>query len=114
MSSTASAKTPKVVGFSTHFSGPVACRQLTQLGADVIKIEHPKIGDGNRDLPPHAGEDNVHHLYLNICTLSHQHPGRELAAHCRRRRALGGCRDRRLAPGERDPQRHRLRSAPRA
>ncbi|MEY2571244.1 MAG: hypothetical protein QOE63_1594 [Acidimicrobiaceae bacterium] len=64
-------KTPKVADFSTHYSGPVASRQLVQLGADVIKIEGPKFGDGNRTLRPitDAG-DSINHLYLNIGTRS--------------------------------------------
>ncbi len=45
-------KTPKVADFSTHYSGPIASRQLVQLGADVIKIEGPRVGDGLRGLPP--------------------------------------------------------------
>jgi crotonobetainyl-CoA:carnitine CoA-transferase CaiB-like acyl-CoA transferase len=35
---------PKVVDFSTHLPGPVASHHLVQLGADVIKVEHPKWG----------------------------------------------------------------------
>lgn len=64
-------KRPRVVDFSTHFSGPVASRQLTQLGADVIKVENPRHGDGNRFGTPSAGGDvNLHHLYLNVATRS--------------------------------------------
>lgn len=63
--------TPKVADFSTHYSGPVASRQLVQLGADVIKVEGTRFGDGNRTLPPltEAG-DSINHLYLNIGTRS--------------------------------------------
>ncbi|MBV7482175.1 CaiB/BaiF CoA-transferase family protein [Bordetella sp. BOR01] len=64
------AKSPKVVDFSTHFSGPVAARWLTHLGADVIKVEHPVVGDGNRKFGPMFHEDSVHHLYLNAGTRS--------------------------------------------
>lgn len=63
-------KSPKVVDFSTHFSGPVASRRLVHLGADVIKVEHPFKGDGNRKFPPLFHEDSVHHLYLNAGTRS--------------------------------------------
>jgi crotonobetainyl-CoA:carnitine CoA-transferase CaiB-like acyl-CoA transferase len=64
------AKSPRVADFSTHFSGPVASRRLAQLGADVIKIEHPTLGDGNRSFPPMFHEDGIHHLYLNAGTRS--------------------------------------------
>lgn len=63
-------KSPRVVDFSTHFSGPVAGRWLAHLGADVIKVEHPVIGDGNRKFGPKFHEDSVHHLYLNAGTRS--------------------------------------------
>ena len=64
-------KTPRVADFSTHYSGPVASRQLVQLGADVIKVEGPKFGDGNRTLPPlTTNGDSINHLYLNVGTRS--------------------------------------------
>ena len=63
-------KRPRVADFSTHFSGPIASRQLVQLGADVIKIENPRHGDGNRFGTPSAGDVNLHHLYLNVGTRS--------------------------------------------
>jgi crotonobetainyl-CoA:carnitine CoA-transferase CaiB-like acyl-CoA transferase len=58
-------KSPKVADFSTHFSGPTASRRLMQLGADILKIEHPKHGDGNRRFPPYFNNEGIHHLYLN-------------------------------------------------
>ncbi|MEI6114214.1 MAG: CaiB/BaiF CoA-transferase family protein [Burkholderiales bacterium] len=64
------AKSPRVADFSTHFSGPVASQRLAHLGADVIKIEHPVIGDGNRQFAPMFHEDSVHHLTLNAGTRS--------------------------------------------
>jgi len=42
----------KIVDFSTHMSGPLASQLLSQLGADVVKIENPRVGDGNRGLLP--------------------------------------------------------------
>jgi crotonobetainyl-CoA:carnitine CoA-transferase CaiB-like acyl-CoA transferase len=42
----------RVADFSTHYSGPLAARLLMELGADVIKIEQPGHGDGNRAVPP--------------------------------------------------------------
>lgn len=63
-------KSPKVVDFSTHFSGPIASRQLVQLGADVIKVEHPVHGDGNREVPPVVEGESIMHPYINAGTRS--------------------------------------------
>ncbi|CAN5261185.1 CoA transferase [soil metagenome] len=61
---------PRVADFSTHISGPMASRYLAQLGADVIKIEDPAHGDGNRGFPPFAQGLGVQHLSLNPGTRS--------------------------------------------
>lgn len=51
----------KIVDFSTHLSGPLASRMLMDLGAEVIKVEHPVFGDGNRGLEPKiAGIGDLH------------------------------------------------------
>lgn len=61
---------PRVVDFSTHFSGPMASRALVHLGADVVKVENPRGGDGNRQVGnPFAGTSDVHHA-LNAGTRS--------------------------------------------
>ena len=55
----------RIVDFSTHLSGPLATHLLTELGADVVKVEHHIRGDGNRldgELIEGAG---VMHLALN-------------------------------------------------
>ncbi|WP_396449457.1 CaiB/BaiF CoA transferase family protein [Actinomadura sp.] len=63
---TSEPRTPRVADFSTHYSGPIASRHLVQVGADVIKIEGPRVGDGNRGLPPMTRYgDSINHLYLN-------------------------------------------------
>ena len=64
------ARGPRVADFSTHLPGPVASHQMVQLGADVIKIEHPKWGDGNRDVAPYFDGEGLHHLALNPGTRS--------------------------------------------
>lgn len=52
---------PRIADFSTHLSGPFATRILTDLGADVVKLENPRVGDGNRGLSPFiAGMGNLH------------------------------------------------------
>lgn len=56
---------PRVVDFSTHFSGPVATQILTQLGADVVKIENPRTGDGNRGVEPLVAGEAMFHVALN-------------------------------------------------
>jgi crotonobetainyl-CoA:carnitine CoA-transferase CaiB-like acyl-CoA transferase len=61
---------PRVADFSTHFSGPVCSRQMVQLGADVLKVEHPVHGDGNRGFPPMFENQGLHHLHLNAGTRS--------------------------------------------
>ncbi len=57
----------KVADFSTHFSGPLASHLLAELGADVIKVEHHRFGDGNREIPPLVGEqqESVFHATLS-------------------------------------------------
>lgn len=60
-----SAVRPKVADFSTHFSGPMASRLLSDLGADVVKIENPRIGDGNRSLSPYLRGTGLMHAALN-------------------------------------------------
>jgi crotonobetainyl-CoA:carnitine CoA-transferase CaiB-like acyl-CoA transferase len=56
---------PRVVDFSIHFSGPIASRQLAQLGADVVKFEHARLGDHNRQVPP-LDEDGVSPLHYHL------------------------------------------------
>src|SRR6478735_7313225 len=42
----------RVVDASTILAGPLACQILGDFGAEVIKIEHPKAGDGMRGHGP--------------------------------------------------------------
>jgi crotonobetainyl-CoA:carnitine CoA-transferase CaiB-like acyl-CoA transferase len=56
---------PKIADFSTHLSGPFASRILTDLGADVIKIENPLRGDGNRGVLPFIGGAGNMHVTLS-------------------------------------------------
>jgi len=55
----------KVLDLSTHFSGSVASRHLAHLGADVVKLENPRIGDGNRNLEPLIANEGMAHVALN-------------------------------------------------
>ena len=56
---------PRIVDFSTHMSGPIASHLLAELGADVIKIERPGVGDGNRGDHPTIFGEGMFHLALN-------------------------------------------------
>jgi crotonobetainyl-CoA:carnitine CoA-transferase CaiB-like acyl-CoA transferase len=60
----------RVVDFSTHWSGPMASHILAELGADVIKVENPSIGDGNRGLSPYIEGVGMVHVALNSGTRS--------------------------------------------
>jgi crotonobetainyl-CoA:carnitine CoA-transferase CaiB-like acyl-CoA transferase len=56
---------PKIVDFATHFSGPLAAVLLAELGADVIKVENPTVGDGNRGVGPMIAGESMAHIALN-------------------------------------------------
>ncbi|MDT0202487.1 CaiB/BaiF CoA-transferase family protein [Nocardioides sp. AE5] len=55
-----------VADFSRVLSGPTATMFLADLGADVIKIERPGVGDDTRAWgPPFLGEDSTYFLSTN-------------------------------------------------
>jgi crotonobetainyl-CoA:carnitine CoA-transferase CaiB-like acyl-CoA transferase len=56
----------KILDLSTHWSGSVASRHLAHLGADVVKLENPKFGDGNRGLAPFIAGEGLSHIVLNV------------------------------------------------
>lgn len=56
----------RIVDFSTHMSGPLATHLLLELGAEVIKVEHPVQGDGNRGNQPRI--KGVSDLHLGVST----------------------------------------------
>jgi alpha-methylacyl-CoA racemase len=55
----------KVIEVGQEIQGPFAGLVLADLGADVIKIEDPRGGDGMRTLPPLASGRNVYFEALN-------------------------------------------------
>ncbi len=55
----------RIVDFSTHLSGPLASHLLCELGADVIKVENPRTGDGNRGIFDVGGGMGLMDLALN-------------------------------------------------
>jgi len=56
---------PRIVDFSTHLSGPIASYLLRDMGAEVVKVENPRTGDGLRDLLPRIATTGKYHAGLN-------------------------------------------------
>ena len=56
----------RVVDLSRVLAGPYATMTLADLGADVIKVEHPRGGDETRSWgPPYAGGEAAYFLSVN-------------------------------------------------
>ncbi len=55
----------KVLDFTTLLPGPLASLVLADSGADIIKIERPKIGDEMRHYPPMWGDSAASFAMLN-------------------------------------------------
>ena len=56
----------RVIDFTRVVSGPFCTMQLGDLGAEVIKIEHPRTGDDTRAFgPPHSGGESFYYLSAN-------------------------------------------------
>jgi crotonobetainyl-CoA:carnitine CoA-transferase CaiB-like acyl-CoA transferase len=56
----------RILDLSRVLAGPLATQTLADLGADVVKVERPGIGDDTRHWgPPFAGEDAAYFLSLN-------------------------------------------------
>lgn len=55
----------KVLDFTRVLSGPFLTLQLADLGAEVLKIENPGIGDETRSFSPHIGGESHYFLGLN-------------------------------------------------
>ena len=55
-----------VADFSRVLAGPLATMTLADLGATVVKVERPGVGDETRTWgPPHAGGEAVYFLAVN-------------------------------------------------
>ena len=56
----------KVLDLSRVLAGPYATMVLADLGADVVKVEHPEHGDDTRQWgPPFAGDESAYFLSVN-------------------------------------------------
>ena len=51
----------KVIDLTAYLSGPFVSLNLAAMGAEVIKIERPKVGDPCRWNPPFAGPEGVNY-----------------------------------------------------
>ncbi len=57
----------KVVDFSIIMAGPFCTQTLGDLGAEIIKIERPGVGDDIRNIPPFVDHDSGVSTFLISC-----------------------------------------------
>lgn len=55
----------RVIDLTTAYSGPFATMQLADFGAEVIKIENNKYGDGSRTWSPTVEGNSIYFLNMN-------------------------------------------------
>lgn len=55
----------RVLDLSTNIAGPFAAMTLGDMGADVIKVERPPVGDDTRALPPRWGDEATVFIAVN-------------------------------------------------
>jgi len=55
----------RVIDLTRNLPGPYCTMLLGDLGADVVKVEEPGLGDPTRMLPPAVGSDSAVHASLN-------------------------------------------------
>ena len=55
----------RILDLTRVLSGPYATLLLADLGAEVWKIEHPRLGDETRGLPPHRGGESHYFMSIN-------------------------------------------------
>src|SRR4051812_41913322 len=64
MTSPAALHGVRVLDLTRLLPGGFATMTLADLGADVIKVEQPGVGDGARHAPPYAAGEGALHLLL--------------------------------------------------
>ncbi len=55
----------QVLDLTRYIPGPYATLLLGDLGADVVKLEEPPVGDPTRMVPPAIGDEGAIHVVLN-------------------------------------------------
>ena len=55
----------RIIDFSRLLPGPWATQMLADLGADVIKVEQPEVGDYSRHNPPKYRDSSVYYNSVN-------------------------------------------------
>ncbi len=55
----------RVLDFTRVLAGPFATQILSDLGADIIKLEPPGKGDETRGFPPHRGGESHYYIAIN-------------------------------------------------
>ncbi len=55
----------RVLDLSENIAGPLAAMVLADLGADVVKVERPGVGEATRTLPPRWGPESTVFLTVN-------------------------------------------------
>lgn len=55
----------KVLDLTRVLSGPYATMVLADFGANIIKIEPPKVGDDSRAFGPFVGQESAYYMSLN-------------------------------------------------
>ncbi len=55
----------RIIDLTSHLSGPFCTMLLADMGADVIKVERPEVGDDTRQFPPLIGGESAAFMQFN-------------------------------------------------
>ena len=70
----------RVIDLTRYIPGPYCAMLLGDLGADVVKVEEPPLGDPTRALPPADGENSAAHAALKSLTNQDFGPAKDASA----------------------------------